>query len=415
MPELAGLIRPGDRVIWGQGSAEPTVLTEALVAQREEIGPVSVFVGVNFAATLKPVHTDQIRVASYGAFGCARALSAVGALDIVPTHVSRLGAEIERGSIGCDVAMVQLGRVGPNGRRSLGAINDYMRTAIRKARVTLVEINEHAPWTYGPELSDLGRQGLTVESDRPLVKPERAIPTAVEHSIARHAASVIGDGTTLQVGIGSTVDAVLQCLSDRKDLGIHSGFIGDSVLELIEKGTITNARKPIDTGVTVTGALFGGDVLMKAADRNRAIEVHPFEYTHGAMSLAKIPNLVAINSAIEVDVTGQVNAEIGGQRYLGAVGGQVDFMHGSARSEHGFSMILIPSTASGGRVSRITTNVEVVTCARSEVDFVVTEFGAAELRGQTLRERMRRMIAIAHPDFRAQLDRDAFDRITRGY
>lgn len=412
---LAQFIRPNDHIVWGQATAEPTPLTRALVEQRREIGPLSVFVGVSFAPTLKPEHADYISVKSYGALGSTRALAMAGVLEILPTPASQLSAAIERGSIGCDVALVQLSRVGPNGRRSLGSINDYMRAAIRRARVVIVEVNDQLPWTYGPELPDLDRVGFTLETSRPLAVLESKPPTQVERAIARHASSVIEDGATLQVGIGATVDAVLQCLADRRNLGVHSGFVGDGIFDLIQTGVITNSNKPIDTGVTIAGGLFGGEALIKAADTNPLFEVHPYEYTHGAGVLARIPNLVAINSAIEVDVTGQVNAEVTAGRYLGAVGGQVDFMHAAARAQQGCSIIILPATAAGGKVSRITSSVEVVTCARSEVDFIVTEFGVAELRGQTLRERMRRMIAIAHPDFRELLDRAVHERRARGF
>jgi acyl-CoA hydrolase len=187
------------------------------------------------------------------------------------------------------------------------------------------------------------------------------------------------------------------------------------MLDLIEKGVVTNARKPIDRGVSITASLFGGERLMRAANRNPAFEVHPYEYTHSAGVLARIPNLVAVNSALEVDLTGQVNAEVADGRYIGAIGGQVDFMHAATRAPDGCSIIAIPSTAAAGKVSRIRTSVETVTCARSEVDFVVTEQGVADLRCQPLRERMRRMLAIAHPDFRETLEREAHGRLARGY
>jgi len=414
IPSLAQFIRPNDHIVWGQASGEPTPLTRALVEQRREIGPLSVFVGVSFAQTLKPEHVDMISIKSYGALGSTRELALAGILEILPIHASQLSAAIERGSIGCDVAMIQLSRLGPNGRRSFGSINDYIRAAIRRARVVIVEVNDQLPWTYGPELPELERVAFSIESSRPLALLEGKPPTDVERAIASHASCLIEDGATLQAGIGATVDAVLQCLGSRRNLGVHSGYVGDGIFDLIQKGAVTNGHKPINTGVTIAGGLFGGDALLKAADTNRLFEVHPYEYTHDAGVLAKIPNLVAINSAIEVDVTGQVNAEVADGRYLGAVGGQVDFMHAAARAPQGCSIITLPATARGGTVSRITHSVEAVTCARSEVDFVVTEFGAAELRGRTLRERIRKMIEIAHPDFKETLARAAHERLARG-
>jgi acyl-CoA hydrolase len=412
---LKNILRPGDHILWGQGTAEPTLLTEALVAQRHVLGPLSVFVGVSLTDTLMPEHTDTLKVTSYGALGTTRRLAAAGVLEILPHHVSKLGSAVERGHIGCDVAMVQLSLPGPNGRPSLGPINDYMRAALRRARAVIVQVNEQLPWTFGPELPPLEHVALTIETSRPPVAVPCITPSAVERAIAAHASAIIPDGATLQVGIGGTIDALLQCLSDRRDLGIHSGTIGDGMLDLIENGVVTNARKPIDRGVSITASLFGGERLMRAANRNPAFEVHPYEYTHSAGVLARIPNLVAVNSALEVDLTGQVNAEVADGRYIGAIGGQVDFMHAATRAPDGCSIIAIPSTAAAGKVSRIRTSVETVTCARSEVDFVVTEHGVADLRCQPLRERIRRMLAIAHPDFRETLEREAHGRLARGY
>jgi acyl-CoA hydrolase len=402
-------------VVWGQGTAEPTPLTEALVAQRHTLGPLSVFVGISFTDTLMPEHADVLTISSYGTLGTTRRLAAAGVLAITPHHVSKLGSAIERGRIGCDVALVQVSLPGPNGRPSLGPINDYMRAALRRARTVIVEVNDQLPWTYGTELFPLERIALTIETSRRLVKAPFKPPSAVERTIAAQAASIIPDGATLQLGIGGTIDALIQCLSDRRDLGIHSGTIGDGVLDLIEKGVVTNACKPIDRGITVTASLLGGERLMRAAERNPAFEVHPYEYTHNAGVLARISNLVAVNSALEVDLTGQVNAEVTDGRYIGAVGGQVDFMHAATRAPDGCSIIALPSTAQGGKRSRIRTSVEAVTCARSEVDFVVTERGVADLRGQPFRQRMRRMLAIAHPDFQGSLERDVHGRLAQGF
>lgn len=413
--DLAKFIRPGDHLVWGQGTAEPLPLTRAVAEQRHAIGPISVFVGVTFTDTLRPEHADKIRVSSYGTLGTTRRLAAAGALDILPCHVSRLGPAILRGELPCDVALVQLSPPGPDGRHSMGPINDYMRAAISKARVVIAEINDQLPWTYGQPIPDLDKLAFTLMTSRKPVEAPFKRPEEIDRAIASHVASVVPDGATLQVGIGGTIDAILQCLGDRRDLGVHSGTIGDGVLDLIEAGVVTNARKPIDTGVTVTASLFGTDRLMRAADRNPAYAVQPYEYTHVPGVLAQIHNLVAINSAIEVDITGQVNAEMTGGRYIGAVGGQVDFMHAATHAPDGCSIIALPSIAAGNTISRITASVDTVTCARSDVDFVITEQGVADLRAQPLRERMRRMIAIAHPDFREALSEQAHRRLACGF
>src|SRR5882757_1606967 len=268
--KLDELLRPGDTVVWGQGTGEPVTLSQAVVAQRQDLRSLSIFVGVCFADTLRPEHLDTLKVSSYGTLGTTRRLAAVGGLEVIPVHISQLGRAIERGTIRCDVAMVQLSPPGPNGKPSLGPINDYIRTAMRCARVVIAEVNDQLPWVHGPEPIGLDRITQTIKTSRPVVVAPTRRPSAVDQAIAKHVAGIIPDGATLQVGIGATLDALLANLRDRRDLGIHSGTIGDGVLELIEQGAITNARKPLDVGVTVTASLFGGPRLMQAAARTPA-------------------------------------------------------------------------------------------------------------------------------------------------
>jgi acetyl-CoA hydrolase len=238
----------------------------------------------------------------------------------------------------------------------------------------------------------------------------------VERAIARHAASFIEDGTVLQMGIGAIPDATLQSLKDRKDLGIHSGMLGDAVVDLAESGALTNASKPIDRGVTITGSLMGTRRLYDWAHRNVELGMREVAYTHGDATLVQLGNFVSINSAIEVDLTGQVNAEMAGDAYVGGTGGQVDYVRAGQRSHTGRSIIAFASTARGDQVSRIVSNLAgPVTTTRTDVDVIVTEHGMADLRSQPIRERARRLIAIAHPKFRERLEREAHDLFRRGY
>jgi acetyl-CoA hydrolase len=230
----------------------------------------------------------------------------------------------------------------------------------------------------------------------------------VERAIAGNIAQYIEDGTTIEMGIGAIPDAVLAGVEDRRDLGIHSGLIGDRVAELMERGIITNARKPIDTGFTTAGTLRGTKRLYDFAHKNRAIKLFTLMHTHRAEILSQLDKIVAINSAIEVDLTGQVNAEVADGAHIGAVGGQGDFVRGAQMAAHGRSIIALPSTARRGKVSRIVPRLSgPVTTARSDADLFVTEHGVADLRGQPLDARIPRMIAIAHPDFREALEREA--------
>jgi acyl-CoA hydrolase len=218
------------------------------------------------------------------------------------------------------------------------------------------------------------------------------------------------------VGIGAVPDAILRLLKDRHDLGVHSGMIGDGLVDLVEAGVVTNALKPIDAGISITGALIGTKRLFRFADDNRQIGMRSAAYTHNPAVLSRLTKLVTINSALEVDLTGQVNAEQSAGKYLGGTGGQVDYVRAGSRSPGGRSIIALPATAKDGAISRITTSLSgPVTTARSDVDVIVTEFGAAELKGQSLAERARRLVAIAHPDFQEQLNEAAHAIQRRGF
>ena len=244
----------------------------------------------------------------------------------------------------------------------------------------------------------------TVHDDRPLQQADLRPPLPEDSVIAGLVAALIPDGATLQFGVGGTPDAVLAGLGEKNDLGVHSGMISDAVVDLIEAGVVTNRAKGIDEGVTVTGALFGSDRLYSWADRNPMFAMRPVTYTHDAAVLASVRSLYAINSAIEVDLTGQVNGEVAAGQYVGTVGGQPAFARAAALSTDGRAIVALPSTARGGELSRIVarTSAGVTSTARCDADLVVTEHGVADLRGATLAERRVRLLAIADPR-----DRDA--------
>ena len=245
-----------------------------------------------------------------------------------------------------------------------------------------------------------------VESDRPLVELPPAAITDLDRTISGFAQAYIPDRATLQVGIGSVPEAVMSDLRSRRDLGIHSGMLGDSVVDLVEAGAISNAYKEVDPGISVTGALIGTRRLFDFCHRNKSVRMHPLSHTHNFAVLSQLSRFVSLNSAVEVDLTGQVNAESAGGQYVGAVGGQVDYVRAAAASPGGHSIIALPSTAQNGAVSRIVARLSgPVTTARSDVDVIITEFGAANLQGKTLSQRTRTLIEIAHPAHRESLDR----------
>ena len=414
--DLTRFLRPGDRIVWGHACGEPTTLIEALIAQAEAIGPLAAFAATSFSGVLDAAAARKVAISSIGAIGSLRELAQSHCLGIVPCHGSQVAPMIEQGLIGCDVALVQVSPPDADGNHSFGLIGDFIAAAVSKARVIIAEVNERVPFTLGDAVLPAERIDCAVRVDRnPIELPAAAIGDT-DLAIARVVAGYIGDGATLQVGIGAVPDAILRLLRDRRDLGIHSGMIGDGLVDLVEAGVITNARKPIDGGTSITGALIGTRRLFAFAERNPAVGMRNSAYTHAPTVLCALPRLVTINSAIEVDLTGQVNAEQSGPLYLGGTGGQVDFVRAGARSPGGRSIIALPATARGGKVSRITAALSgPVTTARSEVDVVVTEFGAAELKGQSLAERTRRLAAIAHPDFREELERTARAIQQRGF
>lgn len=401
--DLSGVIRPGDSVIFSQGTGEPLTLTEQLVAQKDQLPRFEIFLGVQFADTFLPERTTGICFSGYGAIGKSAALSRAGRLNVIPSHYGWLSQAFARGERRADVALLQLAPPCDGRRHSLSLANDIAAQAARHARVIIAEVNPDAPWTYGAELPpDLMPHILVEARHKPIELPPANVGP-IEQAIGRIAAELIPDGATLQLGVGTIPDAVLSQLSHHRDIGIHSGQIGDSVIPLIESGVINNAGKSSDRGVSVCGSLFGTRRLYDLAHRNPAIGVRPPTETHSLRIMSGIDRFVAINSAIEVDLTGQVNAEEANGAYIGALGGQLDFIRGANASPGGRAIVALPATTRDGTRSRIVPSVTTVTCPRGDVDAIATEFGVAELRGLSLEERRRRMIAIAAPQFRDRL------------
>jgi acyl-CoA hydrolase len=400
--DLATWVRPGDTVMWGQANAEPLALTRALVAQRHDLGPVRAFVGVSWFDTVDPAHADRIAFASYCGAGRNRTVARAGRLEIFGSHYSALARDLRSGALRVDVLMLQLAPADAAGRYSLGISHEYLVPALEHARVVLAEVNDRVPWTHGG--TTLGDDDLDaiVRTSRPLDEPPTTREAEVDAAVARRVAALVDDGATLQVGLGVLPALVLRELASRRDLGIHSGQIGDAVVDLADSGALTNAQKSVDRGVTIAGNMLGGARLHRYVDRNPAVQFRSTEYTHDAAVLASHERLVAINSAVEVDLTGQVNAEVANGVYVGAVGGLADFLRGAARSRGGLPIIALPARA--GAASRIVATLGgPVTVARSDVALVVTEHGVADLRGVPLAARAERMIAIADPDARAGL------------
>ena len=375
MVDLASLIRPGDGVLWGQACTEPQTLVEAVVGQRESFSGARVFVGSSYSGLLQPAHADHLRLTSYCGTGTNRELADAGVLDILPAPYSQLGSLIRQKSIRADVVLLQVPPPNSRGEYSLGLGVEYLAPALRAARVVVGEVNDRVPWTHTEPLLTRADFALLIETSRaPVSLPYRI--GELERAVARHAAPFVPDGAVLECGIGNLPNAVLSALRGRKGLRFHSGAIPDGVAGL--------GLARVDGG-----ALMGTQVLLDWARENPALTLRSSDYTHGPAVLAKLERFVAINSAVEVDLTGQVNGEVAKGSYVGAVGGALDFIRAANQSPGGVALTVVHSSRIVERLSGP------VATPRSEAGVIVSEKGAADLRGCTLRERQRRLSSIA--------------------
>jgi acyl-CoA hydrolase len=403
--DLGRYIRAGDLVVWGQGCAEPLSLTEALADQRAQLGGLRCFTGISQSSAVRVENCDWLSFVSYSAAGANRALADAGVLDVLPVHYSELPQILGYGPLRADVLFLSLPPAGPDGTFGLGLGADYPATLIGPARTIIAEVNDQVPDVGGPRRVHPEEIDLLVHVSRAPPEHPMAPARGNEDAIAGHIAGLVPDGATIQLGIGSVPSAVASRLRSHRDLGIHSGVITDAVADLMEAGVVTGARKSVDPGIVVTGFLMGSARLVALAARDRSIELRDTRYTHDPAVLAAQRQLVAINSATEVDLTGQVNSETAAGRYVGAVGGATDFLRGAARSEGGVPVIALPS--SSGPASRIVARLSgPASQSRADAGVIVTEYGVADLRGLSLSQRQERMVAIAHPDHRAALEKE---------
>jgi len=378
--QLAQWIRPGDGVLFGQACAEPQTLVEVLVAQRAAYSGATLFMGVNWSGTVRPEHADHLRLTAYCGSGHNRKLADAGVLDIHPHPYSQLASLIRQRKIKADVVLVQVSPPNAGGEHSLGLSAEYLVPALEVCRSVIAEVNDRVPWTFSDRLLKRSDCVAIVETSREPVALPYGAPGAQELAIAKHALPFIPDGATIETGLGALPDAVLRLLGEHRDLRIHSGSVGDGVVALMEKGVVADVQG---------GTLMGTRKLFEHARDNPRLRLRSIEYTHDPRVLARIERFVAINSAIEVDTTGQVNAEMAKGSYLGAVGGALDFVRAANQSPGGVSLMLLPA-------ARIVEKLQgPVSTPRSEAGVIITERGAADLRGCTLRERIERMRAIA--------------------
>jgi acyl-CoA hydrolase len=336
--------------------------------------------------------------------------------DYTPIFLSELPALFRSGQLPLDVALIMVSPPDAHGYCSLGVSVDVVKAAVENAGFVIAEVNCRMPRTLGDSFLHVSRIDAFVESDSPLLELPPPKQTDVTRRIGQHVADLIENGSTLQMGIGAIPDAVLACLTDKEDLGVHTEMFSDGILPLVDAGVVTGRAKTLYPGKIISSFCMGTRTLYDFVDNNPAIEFHPTEVVNDPFVIAQNDKMVAINAAIEVDLTGQVCADSIGERFYSGIGGQVDFLRGAARSRGGKPIIALPSTATlcdGALISRIVSNLKPgagVVTSRGDVHYVVTEWGVASLHGKSIRERARALIAIAHPDFREALQAAAQER-----
>jgi acyl-CoA hydrolase len=406
-PDLARWIRPGDTIVCGQAAAEPLGLTRALVEQRHRFPGARVFLGAMFSRSFAPAHADALRFTGYGAMGRAAALFDADGGSIVPIHYRELEAAFESGRLRADVVLMQV-PAGDGGApaNNLGLATDYVARAATRARVVVAEVSDAVPWTCGARPPEGFRIDHAVPATTGPIEQPVLPPTEIERRIASHVAAIVPDGATIQTGIGRLPDTVLSALSAHRGLGLHSGLLGDGAVALVESGVVTNEHKGVDVGLSVTNILGGSRLTHRHFHRNAACRLRPAAYTHSIAVHARISRLYAINSVIEVDLAGQANSEFDDGRWRGGIGGLADFVRGARFSPGGRSILMLPSSTPDGSRSRIVPALAGAraTVPASDADWVVTEWGAAELRDCEAGERARRLVAIAHPAHREALE-----------
>jgi len=407
-PEQAVMhIKSGDRVVIGHACGEPSSLIEALVNRAPDLNSVEIvhMVAMGPAKYAQPGMEESFRHNALFIGGSTRKALEARRADYTPCFFSEIPRLFKDKLLPVDVALIQVTPPNEQGFCSYGISVDYTQSAAECAKVVIAQMNINMPRTGGAKIH-LDQLNFIVEKDEPLLELNPPKIGEVEKSIGANVATLIQDGATLQLGIGAIPDAVLLFLNDKKDLGIHSEMFSDGVVALAESGVITNKKKTINPGKFTAAFLMGTRKLYDFVDNNPNVEVQPVDYVNDPYVIGQHEKMVSINSAIQVDLMGQVNAEMIASRQFSGVGGQVDFVRGASRSPEGISIIALPSTASHGKISRITCDLDPgagVTTSRNDVQYVVTEYGIVNLRGKSLRERAEALISLAHPDFREGL------------
>ncbi len=413
--EAVKVIQSGQRIFLTGNCSVPQTLMGALVERAPQLEDVEIVQVLTIGAAdyVAPGLEEHLRVNTLFISDNVRAAVNEGRADFTPCLLGEVPLLFSRGILPLDVALIHVSPPDEHGFCSLGVEVGITKTAAASAKVVVAEVNPQMPRTLGDAFIHVSKLDYVVPVDYELPEVSMGEPTELSQRIGRHVAKLIEDGSTLQMGIGAIPDGVLAHLEDKKDLGVHTELFSDGVVDLYEAGVITNERKTLHKGKMIAGFLLGSRRLYSFVDNNPVVELHPTEYVNDPFIIAQNDKMVSINSAIEVDLTGQVCADSIGTRLYSGVGGQLDFVRGAARSRGGKPIIALPSTVetrSGERFSRIVPHLKQgagVVTTRYDVHYVVTEFGVAELYGCTIRARVRALLEVAHPDFRAELEQAA--------
>ncbi len=405
-------VQNGDFIIVPTGVGEPPALLTALSEQRHDFHGVKVaqILAMRKYAYLDPATVAHVQHVAFFYGGATRAGGQAGWVDFLPNYFSEIPAQIERGQIPADVVVSMASTMDEHGYFSISLGADYTLAAINKARAVLLEVNPNVPFACGNCHVHISQVTALVESSEPVLEVGLPKIGPVQEAIGKYVADLIDDGSTLQIGYGGIPDAVVMQLTHKHDLGIHTEMIGDGIMTLVEAGAVTNRRKNYLPGKMVATFALGSAKLYRFMHRNPGLEIHPVDFTNSPELAGRNDNMVTINATLQIDLLGQCGSESLGSAPYSGTGGQSDFVRAANRSNGGKAFIVLPSTAKGDAISRIVPVLSPgthVSTSKNDINYVVTEYGVAQLRGKSAKQRALALIGIAHPDFRADLTEQA--------
>lgn len=406
--DAIALLRDGDFIVVPTGVGEPPTLLNELSEQRRRFRDVKVaqILAVRKFGYFDPETVEHVRHVAFFFGAASRPGGQQGWVDFIPSYFSEMPQLIERGLIPSDVVFAMASPMDAHGYFSVSLGADYTMAAIAKARAVVLEVNPHVPFACGNCHVHISQVSALVESSEPVLEVGLPAIGPVQQAIGKYVADMIDDGSTLQIGYGGIPDAVVMQLTGKKDLGVHTEMIGDGILSLVQAGVVTNARKNYLPGKMVATFALGSRKLYQFMDRNPGLEIHPVDFTNDPYLAGRNDQLVAINATLQIDLLGQCGSESLAHLPYSGTGGQVDFVRAANRSRGGKAIIVLPSTAKGDSLSRIVPTLSPgthLTTGKNDINYVVSEYGVAQLRGKSGKQRALEMISIAHPAFREEL------------